>query len=227
MPISFRPTTKPLWAFIAISGFVFLFVLGTVALVTFIYPETFASAARVEVPATHASSPGSEALVVSSTVVLEKTVQALNLQAVWGKKYNNGRLLWASDCIAMLKSRLEVSTVTPDGHWLEIRAFSDNPEEAARLANGVADSYYAYREEQDHKAREAIEESPFMISDPMVRVTDHAIPNYQPVRPNKALNLSVGAFIGILAGAIVASITLGIFASLRRSWNVYGLPQKA
>src|SRR6185312_10927 len=159
-----------------------------------------------------------EALVVSSTAVVEKTVQALNLQAVWGKKYNNGGLLIVSDCVALLKSRLEVSALKPN--VLQIRAFSDDAEEAAKLANGVVEAYRDYRKERDIQAGGA----------PDVRgvtILDQAVPIHRPVRPNKPLNIMMGGLAGIFLGSIIASIVLGIVVSIRRKSVPPRIPQNA
>ncbi len=228
----FRPTIKPLPAFFGIGAVVFLAVFSVCMLITFIYPETYASTATILIgsPSTGDSSDlvRNEPLVITSSAVLEKTVQAMDLRDVWGKKYNNGVPINASDAVALLKARLEVSVVA--GHDasgralseipLRIRTFSDNPEEAARLANGVVDAYRDFRMKEYHPADTA---SILM----KVTVLDRAIPAYRPVRPNKPLNMVIGALAGILLGSIIASIVLGIVAAIRKKSNAARIPQNA
>ncbi len=232
MLTSFRPTIKPLPAFFGIVAVVFLAIFSVSTLITFLYPETFAGTATVLIspPVANASSDSArtESLVISSSAVLEKTIQTLNLRDVWSKKYNNGEPLNASDAVAMLEGRLEVSVVA--GHDasgralseipVRIRTFSDNADEAARLANGVAEAYRDYRREQDLQAGGAPDVR-------RVTILDHAVPQFRPVRPNKPLNMVVGALAGILIGSIIASIVLGIVASIRKSWNAARIPKNA
>jgi hypothetical protein len=229
----FRPTIKPLPTFFGIVAVVFLAIFSVSTLITFLYPETFAGTATILTSPLIANAPDSESartepLVISSSAVLEKTVQAMNLRYVWGKKYNNGEPLNASDALNLLKSRLEVSVVTghdaygqaPSETPIRIRTFSDNAEEAARLANGVAEAYRDYRRERDLHAGGSPDVRRVTILDP-------AVPVFRPIRPNKPLNMVVGALAGILIGSIIASIVLGIVAAIRKSWNAARIPKNA
>lgn len=87
----FRPTIRPLPAFFGIVAVVFLAIFSVSTLITFLYPETFAGAATVLISPLVANAPDSESartepLVITSSAVVEKTVQAMNLRDVWGKK---------------------------------------------------------------------------------------------------------------------------------------------
>jgi Mg-chelatase subunit ChlD len=85
--------------------------------------------------------------IVRSEAVLGKAVDALKLDEAWGKNKSSGKLK-KEEAIALLKQRLEINPVR-NTSLLEIRAKSDNPEEAAQIANAVADAYRDYRLERN------------------------------------------------------------------------------
>jgi polysaccharide biosynthesis transport protein len=66
------------------------------------------------------------------------------LRAKWGKKYNNGVPMQESDVEDMIKNRLDLRNIR-NTKFIEIKAYSDNAQEAADLANQVAKSYQQYR----------------------------------------------------------------------------------
>jgi succinoglycan biosynthesis transport protein ExoP len=139
---------------------VFLLVVITATVGTLMIPEWFASTARITVEQEHPDISGlgasqmgngydpyfllTEFETIQSHDVLSKVVDALDLKEKWSKKYNNGVPMNESDIESMIKGRLELKTVR-NTKFIEIRALSDNPEEAAKLANGVAESYRKYR----------------------------------------------------------------------------------
>jgi Mg-chelatase subunit ChlD len=72
-------------------------------------------------------------------------VDALNLQSAWADK-NGGEKLTQHQAISQLKHRLDLHPV-PNTKLIEIGATSDNPNEAANIANAVARAYEEYRYE--------------------------------------------------------------------------------
>ena len=81
--------------------------------------------------------------IIQSEAVLGKVVDSLKLDEAWAK--NNGdEKLGKKESIALLKKRLDLHPV-PDTKLLEIGATSDKPEEAAKIANAVAEAYRDYR----------------------------------------------------------------------------------
>src|SRR5690349_8259131 len=104
---------------------VFLLVVITATLVTFILPESFASAARIKIERDQSdiqgiNSPGlmsgydpyfiqTEFELIQSEVILKPVVDRLNLNAEWGKKYNAGNgPLKTEESISLLKSRMDL-----------------------------------------------------------------------------------------------------------------------
>src|SRR6185503_16100320 len=127
MAIRYRPTIQPLPAFFGICAVIALFIFFSTAAVTFIMPDSYASATTVLIsraPAeaslslTNGANGGdlgllSETLVLRSEVVLERVAENLDLRMVWGKKYNNGMPLSRNDVVELLRRRLEISIVKP------------------------------------------------------------------------------------------------------------------
>jgi capsular polysaccharide biosynthesis protein len=204
-----RPRTAPLFVFIAVFVSVFLVVVVTSRLVTFILPESYASTARVAV--SRAASEASQTTesrqpsgpydpyfletqlqIIQSQAVLGKVVDDLDLNRVWGAKYSGGETLKTAESLTLLKARLDLQQVR-NTSLIEIRAFSESPTEAAKLANAIAESYREYRSH---------------ISP--AEIVDTAVPGLRPVRPNKPLNIALGIliemFLALVAGAAIAGI---------------------
>src|SRR6185436_3770706 len=142
---------------------VFLLVVITATLVTFILPESYSSTARIKVERDQSDITFSDPTMrgmgydpffiqtefetILSERVLGKVVQDLNLDEEWGKKYNNGQRFRTSDTLSMLKNQVNLQPVR-NTSFLEIRVFRENPEEAKTLANAIAQAYQNYRREQ-------------------------------------------------------------------------------
>ncbi len=78
---------------------------------------------------------------IQSDAVLGKVVDALKLDETWAK--NNGEKLEKEEAIRLLKKRLDLKPV-PNTKLVEIGAQSDKPEEAAKIANAVAEAFRTY-----------------------------------------------------------------------------------
>lgn len=183
---------------------VFLLVVITTTLVTFILPETYVSAARIRVdlPATSqnadtnaaATFPGfydshllrTEFEVIQAEIVLRRVIENLNLNAAWGKRYAGGEKLKTTESLELLKARLDLRPVRGTS-LVQIRTHSESPSEAAELANAVAESYGQYLAESGRGFR--------------AEIVDRAHPPLRPARPNKMLNLSLGVAVGLVFGA--------------------------
>src|SRR5208337_4898834 len=142
---------------------VFLLVVITATLVTFILPESFSSTARIKIErdqtdvnsmADRGIMPGydpyfiqTEFELIQSEVILGKVIDDLDLNKEWGKKYANGERLKTSETIVLLKGRMDLRPVR-NTSLIEIRVYSEKAEEAAKLANAIAEAYKAHRLEQ-------------------------------------------------------------------------------
>jgi len=134
-----------------------------------------------------------------------------------------------NDVVELLRRRLEISIVKPrygapvnltDNVPFRICCYSDNPEEAAKIANAVVDGYRAFWQEE-HRQVNAVP------IERRVTVLDPAVPAYRPVRPNRPLNLILGAFAGVLIGVVVAPLLLGLVACIGNRRSPPAIPQRA
>ena len=169
---------------------VFLLVVITATLVTFILPESFAAAARIKIErdVPDISGPGgssyiaggpydpyfiqTEFEVIQSERVLSKVIEQLNLNQIWGVKYQGGQRLKTSETIDLLKHSIDLSPVR-NTSLIQIRVFSDHPEDnpsrpndgpcAATIANTIAEAYKTDRLDQylerTRRGVKALEES--------------------------------------------------------------------
>src|SRR6266571_2769462 len=168
---------------------VFALVVVTATLVTYILPESYSSTARIKIerdqsdisPITDRPVLGgydpffllTEFEVIKSEIVLGKVIQDLDLNREWGKKYAGNEPLKTSETMALLKSKMDLRQVR-NTSLIDVQVFSEKPEEAARIANALAEAYQAHRleermrltrggiealekrwEEQERKVREA------------------------------------------------------------------------
>jgi polysaccharide biosynthesis transport protein len=141
---------------------VFLLVVITATLVTFVLPESFSSSTRIKIERDQSDITAmnergfmggydpyfiqTELELIQSEVILGKVVAELGLDTLWGKKYGGERLK-TPEAIAMLKNQM---TVSPQRNTslIEIRVFSEKPDEASKIANCVADVYRKHRKAQ-------------------------------------------------------------------------------
>jgi uncharacterized protein involved in exopolysaccharide biosynthesis/beta-lactamase regulating signal transducer with metallopeptidase domain len=135
-----------------------LIVLGIRAAVS---PTIYQSSVRVRVVHEWAGGPGdqwqpspydpyfiqTEFELLQSEVMLGKVIETLDLNKAWGDRYRGGDRLRTPESLALLKSRLAFQAV-PRSNLIEIRVSSDQPNEAARIANAIAEAYQEHRQKQ-------------------------------------------------------------------------------
>lgn len=143
---------------------VFLLVVITATLVTFLLPERFSSFARIKVERDSTDVPGisssqnyggnydpyfiqTELEVIPSEVILDEVIEVMHLNDVWGKKYYNGQKLKTTESRQFLKRQLDLRP-SRNTSLIEIRVYSDDKKEAADIANTVAEIYQKYRLKQ-------------------------------------------------------------------------------
>lgn len=146
---------------------VFLLVTITTTLVTFILPPTYASTARISVQRDTTDIAGvnlgqgagqsysvydfafwiqTEFEKIQSKMILYPVITNLDLHIKWGEKYKEGALR-LDTTFAMLKRQIDVNQ-SPRTSLIEIKAFSEDPNEAAAIANRIADVYRESRTNQ-------------------------------------------------------------------------------
>ena len=147
-----RPTSATT-TFSTIFVTVFLITVIIATAITFIVPETYASTCKLKVeneqPATNNYSYDPYFIqttfeIINSRLVLNDVVAKLNLNVEWGKKYFNGETLKTTECVEILKGRMALSPVR-NTKLIAITVYSDDKNEAALIANAVAEAYKDYR----------------------------------------------------------------------------------
>ncbi len=203
--------------FIRVFFAVFLLAVISSVLITYILPETFAGKARVKAGMVTRETAGtveSECQIVRSEIVLGKVVDQLQLNAVWGKKYAGGQPLKQAESLEFLRKSLDVRPIKKTA-IVEIIAFSEHPDEAAQIANAVADVYTLFRQNRpldiDLNTSNLVEK----LADSATVVIDHATPNSEPARPNKPMIIALGVVVGAVLGAAIAALATGLGSPLR------------
>ncbi len=146
---------------------VFLLVTITTTLVTFILPPTYSSTARISVQRDTTDIAGvnlgqgagqsysvydfafwiqTEFEKIQSKMILYPVITNLDLHIKWGEKYKEGALR-LDTTFAMLKRQIDVNQ-SPRTSLIEIKAFSEDPNEAAAIANRIAEVYRESRTNQ-------------------------------------------------------------------------------
>jgi uncharacterized protein involved in exopolysaccharide biosynthesis len=204
---------------------VFLLVFITSTVVTFISPETYASRTQIMLASNETASLGEQLVGSSNSVqraiediqsqsILESVIGQLDLNEIWGEKYNAGVKLKSTDTMQLLKQRLEIRPVR-NTRIIAITTYSEDRDEAADIANEIVKSYWLYLA-TNHPGLTIDRLTTFPG---LPRLVEFAKPAIRPVRPNKVLNLAVGAAAGILLGAIAGGIVAGLASRSGRKAN--------
>lgn len=144
---------------------VFLLVVLTTTAVTFILPETYMSMARIEVGKDTPDigsilQPQSQTIYdpyfiqtefekIKSTKVLHPVIEQLNLQNVWAKRWGYTESLKMGEAYKALVGQIDLRQ-SRNTSLIEIRAYSEVKQEAADIANKIAEVYREYRTKSRH-----------------------------------------------------------------------------
>ena len=151
---------------------VFLLVTITTTLVTFILPKSYASTVRIAVDKNSQSVGGldgqkssyafdpywiqTEFEKIQSKTMLHVVITNLSLNRRWAPRLKEEGDLKTDLTYSILKSQIDVRQ-SRNTSLIEIRAFSEEPKEAAEIANEIAKVYRQYRMDQrSSKSREGI-----------------------------------------------------------------------
>lgn len=155
-PSLLRSRTPAQSLFLRVFAVGFLLVLGLTIALTYLLPETYMSIARIKVDKTAGTDATTgpvaydpyfiqtEFEVIQSQVVLNSVIENLKLNDVWGKKYAGGAPLKTTESYALLKRRIDLRPVR-NTSLIEIRAYDEDPREAAAIANEIASVYRDFR----------------------------------------------------------------------------------
>ncbi len=140
---------------------VFLLVVLTTTAVTFILPESFSSTVRIEVgkdttdiapllmggqgPASY--DPyfiTTEFEKIRSKTVLHQVITNMKLQTKWIERFHTEGELKLDEVFQILSKQIDLRQ-TRNTSLIEIRVYSEDPKEAADIANNIADVYTKLR----------------------------------------------------------------------------------
>lgn len=207
---------QPRAIFWKVFAVVFLLAVIYSVAVTFLVPETYASTAQISFksgPNPPADSSAYNAHyfqrlcgIIQSPVVLDPVINKLKLNDIFGKKYGVGKFK-TSDTLRFLTNMVTASRVG-DTSLVDITVYSGDKMEAAQIANAIAESLRDYLINTGG-------------SDLWERykgfgTTQIAVPREVPVRPNKPLNITLGAISGILLALVTGGIAALIVILIRK-----------
>lgn len=129
-------------------------------------PEMFPATARIKLerPALDALYPNhaqtydpyfiqTEFEAIQSETILGRVIDDLDLKNAWSRRFTKGEALKRSETLALLRTRLELRPVRSTT-LVEIRVVSEDPGEASKIANAIADSYGEWRRDAGHRLME-------------------------------------------------------------------------
>ncbi len=183
---------SPARAFATVFMAVFLFIFIASTLVTFMLPETYRASARV-------LAPGAAHLrAFQSAELLREVSRQLHLPETFAAGYGESKPLEEERVQDLLRRAVQVRRLAGTD-LVEIRVYGRSPAECAQLANAIAET----------GAQPARSGS----GSDSLKIVDRAVPPLKPARPNKPLNLALGAvvgvFLGTMAGGVGAKLAVG------------------
>ncbi|HZL13686.1 MAG TPA: polysaccharide biosynthesis tyrosine autokinase [Verrucomicrobiae bacterium] len=140
---------------------VFLITAIIATAVTFILPASYSSTAEVKIEPDNTvdvsslnpmttTTPGydpyflqTELEILQESAVLDRVIDKLNLNSVWGKKYGMDTLK-TTETRELLKRQMSLSPVR-NTDLVDITVYDSDKNEAANIANAIAQSYRDYR----------------------------------------------------------------------------------
>ncbi len=208
---------------------VWVLAVTVTTIITFLLPETFFSTARIKVERDKSdieelSGKGgfnpydpyfiqTEFEVIQSQLVLEPVIQHLNLETPWGQRYAAGNKATTLETLQLLKRRIELRPVRGTA-LIDIGVFSEVREETAELANAIAESYVNYLSTRSRALNEqrkltGVDANELIAAQRQFQalIVETAKPPLYPARPNRPLNIFLGAVAGVFLGGIAAFIS--------------------
>jgi len=188
------------------AGVVWLMVVVTTAVITFVLPKSYVSTVRVRLEADPAAQQNPQLVwtqfqAVASKAVLEPVVERLNLSQRWNDRLRLSSPLGTEDTRQLLRRHMALLAVRTN-FFADLRVESPVANEAAEIANAIAESWCSNR-------------SATLTA--TGQIVKFAHPASTPARPNMALNLLVGCLGGTLAGLMAGALVLLVLAKSDRS----------
>ena len=205
--------------FLAVAVTVSALVFGVRTIGSFSAPSVYASTVRIKL-LPNAGNNGevisgpheagycdsrlmqTECEVLRSELILAQVVNVLGSNQTPGKKQlGTEEGTGIPDRIAQLEKRIKVRPVQ-DTNLIDICVLGENPEEAAQIANALAETYRAYQ-------GNLLKVVPPPVSSPLrAEVMGRALPMRRPVEPNNLPGIAREALGAILLGVAAGSLVV-------------------
>ena len=143
--------------FIGLGLLILGMALGGFGLSLLLKPDQYAATARIKVENDVTDILGTSSMVVYDPYFIQTTFEIiqsqlalgpgitnLNLNEVWGRKFFNGKTIETTETLKIIKSRLRLAPVR-NTKLIAITFYSGDPNEAAQVANAIANAYRDYR----------------------------------------------------------------------------------
>jgi uncharacterized protein involved in exopolysaccharide biosynthesis len=155
------------------------------------------------------SSPQSRAIQaelanIESPEILRSVITDLGLDKAWADRvFHRSDALSTDEALRYLTSHLHPK-FKHDSRVVEITALSDDPQEAAQIANEVVELYRGSRALLARQAALAPDGAP-ALAQGTVKITSHAEVPTQPSSPNRRICYAIAAGFAAMLGVMVAS----------------------
>jgi capsular polysaccharide biosynthesis protein len=155
------------------------------------------------------SSPQSRAVQaelesIESPEILRGVITDLALDKAWGERiFDRSDPLTADDSLHYLKSHLRLK-FKHDSKVVEVTALSDDPKEAAQIANEVVDQYKVSRATLAREEALSPGDTP-ALSPGTVKITSRAQVPSEPSAPNRRFCYAISAGIAGMLAVMIAS----------------------
>ncbi len=202
------PARQRAWV-VGVGGLLAFATFSATLWLTSLLPRVFLSTVRLQGPASMSRTfdpfvAQTRMEKVRSAAVLTPVIEQLNLNERWSAQYlaGHGRLT-TPETVEILRDRVEVRPIRLT-RMFEILVYGQDREEAAQVANAIAESY-------------ATLESQRTTSEPARRISivDLAVPGLKPIKPNVPLNIMVG-LVGALGIGLVSGFITWLAMRCRR-----------
>jgi uncharacterized protein involved in exopolysaccharide biosynthesis len=207
------------WA--AISAVVFVGVMsGGVYVTDHVLPKVYSATASLQVQMPTGSSesaysgwtfstPQSRAVQaelanIESPEILRAVISDLDLDKAWADRvFHRADPLTTEEAVHYLASHLRPK-FKHDSHVVEVTALSDDPKEAAQIANEIVNLYKDSRADLAREESLAPGDSP-ALAPGTVQITARASVPTEPSAPNKRICYAIAAGFAAMLGAMIAS----------------------
>ena len=220
----FARYTTILLRWLSIVAVVFIpTVFAGVYVIDNVLPKLYMASAQIQVQPRVADATGSspppapqlrdEMETLRSPEILLSVIKDLGLDKTWQQQVyelDEDRLPDV-DALTRIKTMLRID-LNRGTNIVKISVSSSVPEEAAAIANAVADRYKALREQS-----EALLHAPNGPCKNPVRILSRAEPPLEPYKPNKPFDYNATVVAAGLLGIMLASFVEIIFLFLRAS----------